>query len=117
MADTPAPTPSGWIPTFESIKGISWVAIAKWAVAIAAILAAYAAYANLAVVSDYLKPEPPPTVVEYVPAAQFQALQAEVSSLKAGATPTGQGVSVAEFEALAARVKDLEGKFGKRRRK
>ena len=114
MADA-AQTPSGWIPTFESIKGISWGSIGKWVTCCLALLLGYAAYANLDVVKAWVMPTPK-TIVEYVPAAKFETLQAEVIALQARAQGISDGVSAAEFEALKARVNSLEAQFKKRRR-
>lgn len=111
MADETTPAPSGLFPTLQSIASASWGAIARWAAVILAGLVAYAAYSNATVIGDWLKPPPPPTVVEYVPAAKFKALEAKVEAMAANtpdAAVMGAAVSIEEFSALEARVAKIE---------
>lgn len=80
MTDTPTATPASWIPTFESIRGISWMSIAKWAVAALAILLAYTGYNNMGIVTEYLKPAPAPMVVDHT--ADLKRLTEDIASLR-----------------------------------
>lgn len=114
MTDTsPA---AGWIPSLESIKNVSWGSIGKWVVACLAVLLGWGIWAHIDTLAEWAKPAPAPAVVEYVPAAQFKALQAKVAGLESKGPDNTDGVSVAEFEALKARVEKVESSFGKRRR-
>lgn len=119
MADETTPAPSGLFPTLQSIASASWGTIARWAVVILAGLVAYAAYGNATVIGDWLKPSPPPTVVEYVPAAKFRELEAKVEALDAGKAEiiTGRTVSIEEFSALESRVEKIEKAFTSKKRR
>ena len=81
MTDTPnIPVQSSWIPTLDSIKAVTWTSIAKWLAALSVALLVYTGYANIGMMTEYLKPAPAPAVVDYGP--DIAKLKSDLASLR-----------------------------------
>ena len=105
MTDIPnSPVPSSWIPTLDSIKAVTWTAIAKWLAALSVALLVYTGYTNIGMVTEYLKPAPL-AVVDYGP--DLAKLKSDLASLR--------GESKSVLDELSERLAKLEAKPAKKK--